>query len=460
MLDALTPLDGRYADKTQELRPFLSEAAFTSYRLHVEIQWLLHLFAWQEKSQLDLKIHLTSEQKKTLETLAQTVLHDHSFAETAKKFEKETNHDVKAIEYTLAEYLRSAGFGDKILSLIHFACTSEDINNLAYALLLRDAMNKVIAPRFQSIVDTLRNAARTYQDVSMLSRTHGQKATPTTLGKEFAIFAYRLSRQGEVLHRSKLTGKMNGATGNYCAHHVVFPNTDWEELARDFVSVRLGLEFNPLTTQIEPHDTIVELCQVLTHVSAIGIDLCRDMWGYISLGYLKQKLKANEVGSSTMPHKVNPIDFENAEGNFGLAIALSQHLATKLPISRFQRDLSDSTVLRSLGTLLGYLLVGLLALERGLGKIEADQDCIAKDLDESWEILGEALQTALRASGLSNAYERIKKATRGQALGHTEYLQLVDEASELSEELRKRLRTLRPRDYVGLAGELVRRHFS
>lgn len=459
MLEALTPLDGRYADKTALLLPYFSEAAFTSYRLHVEIQWLLHLFTWQEKSALTFNVHLSSQQKKTLEDLASKVLHDVSFAKRAKEFEEKTNHDVKAIEYTLAEQLRHLSFSENIISLIHFACTSEDINNLAYALLLRDGLNKALIPHLQKNCETLVSYAQKYKDLSMLSRTHGQKASPTSLGKEFAVFAYRLNRQVQSLRQLKMSGKMNGASGNYCAHHVVFPNVPWEELAEDFVSKRLGLEFHPLTTQIEPHDTLAEMCQLLAHISTINIDLCRDMWGYISFGYLKQKMKENEVGSSTMPHKVNPIDFENAEGNFGLAIALAQHMASKLPISRFQRDLSDSTVQRSLGTLFGYLMIGLLALERGLGKIEADKTILSKDLDESWELLGEALQTALRACGVSDAYERMKKATRGLALGRKEYLQLVEESHELSEDLRTRLRNLRPGDYKGLASDLVERHF-
>lgn len=354
---------------------------------------------------------------------------------------------------------KKKGFSKEILSFVHFACTSEDINNLAYALILKNALHSCLLPHLQKILEQVKTFARRYQDLSMLSRTHGQKASPTSLGKEFAVFAFRLNRQVQALTQHKEFGKINGATGNYCAHSLVFPNTPWEELAKDFVSQRLGLSFNPLTTQIESHDTVSELCSHLAHLCAISIDLCRDMWGYISLGYLKQKMKNHEVGSSTMPHKVNPIDFENAEGNFGLAIALAQHMAMKLPISRFQRDLSDSTVLRSLGSLFGYLLVGLLALERGLGKIEANEDAIAHDLDESWELLGEALQTALRASGVSDAYERIKKASRGQNFAREDYLRLIDEASELNEELRKRLLNLDPKTYTGLAGELVRRHF-
>ncbi len=458
MLEALSSLDGRYAKKTEELQPYFSEASLISYRLHVEVQWLLHLLAWQEKSDLDFKIELSSIQKEKLMLLSHEVLKNHSFAQRVKEFEKQTNHDVKAVEYTLAEHLRKEAFSDKILSLIHFACTSEDINNLAYALLVRDAVQKTIVPHFEDILQTLTRYAHLYKNLSMVSRTHGQKASPTTLGKELGVFVYRLRKQLDFLREHKLTGKINGATGHYCAHALVFPHVNWEELAREFVCEKLQLRFHPMTTQIEPHDTLVELCQTLTLASSIFIDLCRDMWGYISWGYLRQKLKESEIGSSTMPHKVNPIDFENAEGNFGLGIALAQHMAVKLPISRFQRDLSDSTVLRSLGSLFGYVLIGLLALKQGLGKIEAEEKIIAKDLDESWELLGEALQTALRACGVSDAYERIKKATHGQCLEQKEYLQLVEEAKELGPELQTRLRNLRPSAYVGLASELVSRH--
>ena len=460
MIAALSPLDGRYAEKTQDLAKFLSEQGFIAYRMHVELRWLLHLLAWQDKGLLPLNVSISYEQKNQLATLAEYVLGERSFAQRAKVLERQTNHDVKAIEYTLAEHLRALGFGESLLSLIHFACTSEDMNNLAYALMLRAALEQSLAPRFKVLLAKLKSDALRYQKLSMISRTHGQKATPTTLGKEFAVFAYRLQKYADGVFTTPLSGKINGATGNYNAHHIVFPNTPWEELARDFVTTQLGLTFNPLTTQIEPHDTIVEMLMKLAHLATIAIDLCRDFWGYIALGYLKQRIKSQEVGSSTMPHKVNPIDFENAEGNFGLASALAQHMATKLPISRFQRDLSDSTVLRSLGSVLGYFHVAVQALQQGLNKVEADDEAIARDLDEAWELLGEALQTALRASGVSDAYERIKKLTRGRALGHREYLRLVDEASEINADLKSRLRNLRPRDYVGLAPDLVRAHMT
>ncbi len=455
MLDALTPLDGRYLAKTSDLRKFLSEQAFIAYRLHVEMRWLLHLLACQERGDLDLKRRVSDMQKSHLRTLADCVLTDSTFAERAKHFEKQTNHDVKAVEYTLSEHLRSEGFDDSLLSLLHFACTSEDINNVAYALMLRDAVQHCMQPRISKLISQLKKEAHRYAKLPMLSRTHGQKATPTTLGKEFAVFVYRLQNSAHKISSIQLSAKMNGATGNYNAHYAVFPDTAWEDLARDFVTRELGLAFNPLSTQIESHDSLVELLLHMSHFATIAIGLCRDLWGYVSLGYLKQKMKANEVGSSTMPHKVNPIDFENAEGNFGLVCSLAQHMATKLPISRFQRDLSDSTVLRSLGSVFGYFQLALESLQLGLAKIEADENVIAHELDGSWELLGEALQTALRASGVADAYERIKKRTRGQVLTRDQYWALLDESTELDEHLRTRLRKLTPRTYLGYAAELV-----
>lgn len=455
MLAALSPLDGRYAEKTAELRKFLSEDAFIIFRLHTEILWLLHLMQWQKKGVLSFKGRLTDEQQKILVQMAVDVFGDPSYVQKVKEFEKRTAHDVKAIEYCLADVLKAKGFGSEIISLIHFACTSEDINNIAYAMMLRQAVSDSILPQLKKIHAKLVGFAEKHHNLAMLARTHGQKATPTTLGKEMAIFAARLQQQIDILRSTKQVAKINGASGNYNAHCLAFPKAPWLEIARDFIENVTGFVMNPLTTQIEPHDGIAQLCSVLSHVSVIGISLCRDMWGYISLAYFKQNLVKDEVGSSTMPHKVNPIHFENAEGNFGLVVALAQHLATKLPISRFQRDLSDSTVLRSLGTLFGHLLLALRSLDQGLGQLAVDSDVIHRDLSESWELLGEALQTALRAHGVADAYERMKAATRGQAMSRTHYLQMVEAATELDVETKRGLSVLTPSTYLGLASSLA-----
>lgn len=459
MLEALSPQDGRYFEKTKTLRKYFSESALNTYRLYVEIQWLLKLSEAQKEGAIKSNFALNEEQSKSLQILSKEIFQDPSFAKRVKDFEKETNHDVKAVEYTLVEALEKRDFSSDQLCYVHFACTSEDINNLAYSLSLRDCIKDLILPRMKGLCSTLKQKSQSYKSLAMMSRTHGQKASPTTLGKEFAVFLYRLELLTDRLSKIPLRAKVNGATGNYNAHEVVFPESSWEEISKDFIERQLGLDFEAFTTQIDPHDSLSEFSQTLAHLSTVKIDLCRDMWGYISFGYLKQKVKAGEVGSSTMPHKVNPIDFENAEGNFGLCISLAQHLAIKLPISRFQRDLSDSTVLRSLGSMIGYWLIGLLALEKGLAKIDANENSIAKDLDSSWELLGEALQTCLRACGVRDAYERIKEATRGQALTQEAYYDLIEVSKELTPELKERLLKLKPSEYTGFAESLVDRHY-
>ncbi|MBI2602090.1 MAG: adenylosuccinate lyase [Deltaproteobacteria bacterium] len=456
--DALTPLDGRYREQVRDLADYLSEGALIRYRARIEILWLRHLFRWQQKGVLKLPVMLSSPQRSFLERcLKEEITEEHplvSIVEQVKNIEAVTAHDVKAVELALRRILNENGFDPETTSFLHFLCTSEDINNLSYGLMLKDATEQVLLPQLDSVLDKLRNFAQEHAGLAMIARTHGQKATPTSLGKEFAIFTSRLQKIRAALAQLQHTGKFNGAVGNYNAHVFVLPDAPWEEIARDFVEHNVGLPFNPLTTQIEPHDSIVNLCHLLSHMGAISIDVCRDIWGYIALGYFKLTTKKEEVGSSTMPHKVNPIDFENAEGNFGLAIALAQHLAVKLPVSRWQRDLSDSTVMRSLATLFGHCYLALRSLDKGLAKLSPDAETIAADLNESWEVLGEALQSALRLSGTPDAYEKVKSLTRGQQMSQKDWQRTVREMRELSEPLQERLLKLSPRTYLGLAEKL------
>ena len=371
-----------------------------------------------------------------------------------KQIERTTNHDVKAVEYFIKERLQGEPSLAQALEFVHFACTSEDINNLAYALMLDRARREVLLPRLDEITGKLRQLAHAHAALPMLSRTHGQSASPTTVGKEIANVVARLQRQGEQLAAVAICGKVNGAVGNYNAHVASYPDVDWPAFARRFVE-SLGIEFNAYTTQIEPHDYIAELCDAHKRIGTIAIDLCRDIWGYISLGYFKQAVVAGEVGSSTMPHKVNPIDFENAEGNFGIANALLEHFAAKLPVSRWQRDLTDSTVLRALGTAFGHALVGHDALLRGLGKLGANPDRLAVDLDASWEVLAEAVQTVMRRHGLPNPYEQLKALTRGQGINAASMREFI-QSLDLPEAERERLLAMAPGDYTGLAAELAR----
>ncbi|ODV15897.1 MAG: adenylosuccinate lyase, partial [Lysobacteraceae bacterium SCN 69-25] len=378
-------------------------------------------------------------------------LHD---AERVKTIERETNHDVKAIEYLLKQ--RSAGFAEveAVREFIHFACTSEDINNLSYSLMLRDARDQVLLPAIDKLLATLRQMAHDLAAQPMLSRTHGQTASPTTLGKEIANVAARVARQRKQIAAVELLGKINGAVGNYNAHVVAYPEVDWPAFAQSFVE-GLGLTFNPYTTQIEPHDCIAEIGDALRRLNTILVDFARDVWGYISLGYFRQALKPGEVGSSTMPHKVNPIDFENAEGNFGIANGLFEHFSAKLPISRWQRDLTDSTVLRALGTAFGHSLIGLDALARGLAKLKTDPERLAADLDANPEVLAEAVQTVMRRYGLPNPYEQLKALTRGHGISKAALAEFI-ETLELPAEAKQRLRALTPAGYVGLAETLAR----
>ena len=448
-LTALSPLDGRYAGKVDPLRPIFSEYGLIRARVKVEVEWLLALAAEPGIPEL---APFSAGAAARLRALADGFSVEH--AARVKAIEATTNHDVKAVEYFLKEQLKDDAELGPALEFVHFACTSEDINNLSYALMLSQARQDVLLPKLDALIQTLRTMAHEHAALPMLSRTHGQTASPTTVGKELANVVARLQRQGEVLAGLPMPGKINGAVGNYNAHVAAYPDVDWPVFSRRFVE-SLDLDWQPYTTQIEPHDGVAELCDAAKRIDTIAIDLCRDIWGYISQGYFKQAVKAGEVGSSTMPHKVNPIDFENAEGNFGIASALFEHFAIKLPISRWQRDLTDSTVLRALGTAFGHMLIGFDALQRGLGKLSVNPERLAADLDASWEVLAEAVQTVMRRHGLPNPYEQLKALTRGHGIT-AESMRAFVESLELPEEAKQRLRDLTPGGYIGLADRLAK----
>jgi adenylosuccinate lyase len=449
-LAALSPLDGRYARTADPLRGYFSEQALIRYRVRVELAWLEALAA--ERSIRELK-PFSPQTKASFEKLVQGFTE--ADAEKIKAIEAETNHDVKAIEYWLKGKLGENVEAQRSLEFIHFACTSEDINNLSYALMVRESRDAVMLPRLDEIVEALKRLAQRHAGLAMLSRTHGQAATPTTLGKEMANFAYRLVRARGRIAGVAVMGKANGAVGNYNAHLIAYPDFDWERFSRRLVE-RLGLEFNPYTTQIEPHDWLAELLDAYARANSIVLDLDRDLWGYISLGYFRQKTKKGEVGSSTMPHKVNPIDFENSEGNLGVANALLRHLADKLPVSRWQRDLSDSTAQRNLGTALGHSLLAYASCLRGLAKLEADPERLASDLDANWEVLAEAVQQVMRRHGVPEAYEKLKDMTRGRRLDRAQLAAFV-KGLAIPDEAKKRLLALTPGKYTGLAAELAKR---
>jgi adenylosuccinate lyase len=446
---ALSPLDGRYAGKVDALRPIFSEFGLIKARVKVEVEWLLALAS--EPGIGELK---PFSEAATLHLRA--LAGDFSTADAArvKEIERTTNHDVKAIEYLIKERLADDAELGPGLEFVHFACTSEDINNLSYALMLSEARQKVMLPKLDELIAKLRAMAHEHAALPMLARTHGQTASPTTVGKEIANVVARLTRQREVLAALPMPGKINGAVGNYNAHVASYPDVDWPKFSQAFVT-SLGLDWQPYTTQIEPHDGIAELCDTHKRIDTICIDLCRDLWGYISLGYFKQSVKAGEVGSSTMPHKVNPIDFENAEGNFGIANALLEHFAAKLPVSRWQRDLTDSTVLRALGTAFGHALVGFDALLRGLGKLTANPERIRADLDAAWEVLAEAVQTVMRRHGLPNPYEQLKALTRGHGIDAQSMRDFIA-TLDLPAEAKQRLLDMTPATYIGLAERLAR----
>jgi len=449
-LNAVSPLDGRYRARTEPLSPFFSEFALIRYRVQIEIDWLTTLSTCKDITQIE---------PFSVETLNQLreLVSDFSESDAAqiKAIEVRTNHDVKAMEYWLREKLADNPEIVRAGEFIHFACTSEDINNLCHGMMLTHARDQVLLPAIDAIIEHLKALALKHADLAMLARTHGQTATPTTLGKEMANVSFRLSKARQTLANLTMPGKMNGAVGNYNAHLAAYPDLDWELLCAQFVTAH-GLTFNAYTTQIEPHDGIAEWMDAFARINTILIDLDRDVWGYISLGYFRQRPKAGEVGSSTMPHKVNPIDFENSEGNLGLANAVLRHLAEKLPISRWQRDLTDSTVLRNLGVGLGYSLLGYDSCVRGLDKLEADPIRIQADLAQAWEVLAEPIQTIMRKYCLDNPYDRLKALTRGKTVDETMLKEFVA-TLPIPDFERERLANMRPENYIGLAAMLAKR---
>jgi adenylosuccinate lyase len=449
-LTALSPLDGRYRTKVAALAEYFSEFALIRQRVRIELAWLQALAA--EPAIAEVPPFGDA-------ALAEMARVGREFAPAdaarVKAIEASTNHDVKAVEYWLKERLGHVAGMERVLEFVHFACTSEDINNLSHGLALAEARRDVLLPALGEIAAMLRELAHAHAGTAMLGRTHGQPATPTTLGKEMANVVARLDRAVTALAHVPVKGKLNGAVGNYNAHAIAYPDVDWERLAARTVAA-LGLELNPYTTQIEPHDYVAEYCDALARIDTILIDLCRDAWGYISLGYFRQRMRDGEVGSSTMPHKVNPIDFENAEGNFGVANALLRHFSAKLPISRFQRDLSDSTVLRNLGVALGHALLGCTALRQGLGKLAVDPQRMAEDLEANWEVLAEAIQTVMRRYGLPEPYEKLKALTRGRGITR-DSLRMFVAGLALPEDAKARLLALTPATYVGLAEPLAKR---
>ena len=442
---ALPPVGGRYAEKRDELRPLLSEYGLIRFRVLIEIRWLKTLADHPGIAELD---GLSERGMAALAELEANFNEDD--ASEIKNLESTTNHDVKAVEYFIRQKLEAAGESPATREFVHFACTSEDINNLAYALMLVETRDSILLPAMEKLEKKLDQMGDRFLDMAMLSRTHGQPATPTTMGKELLNVVHRLERQRHQLGGVEALGKINGAVGNFNAHLSAYPDIDWDTLGRDFVQ-SLGLTWNPYTTQIEPHDWIAEYCDALCRYNTVLIDLSRDIWGYISLGYFSQQSVKGEVGSSTMPHKVNPIDFENAEGNLGVATALLAHFSAKLPISRWQRDLSDSTVLRNLGVAIGHALIAISSLDKGLGKLEACQEKMTADLTQSWELLTEPVQTVMRRYGIENPYEQLKELSRGQQITR-DRLQDFVRGLDIPEQARAALLALSPETYLGMSG--------
>ncbi len=448
-LSALSPLDGRYASKTDALRPLLSEAGFMHHRVKVEIAWLITL---SEAGFAELR-PFSADAKALLEGLARDFNEDD--AARIKAIEAVTNHDVKAVEYWLKEKVQHLPELVAASEFIHFACTSEDINNTSHGMMLKAARDQVLLPSLSKVIARLTELAHANANVPMMSRTHGQPASPTTLGKEMANVVARLQRAQQRIAAVEILGKMNGAVGNYNAHLSAYPEFDWPAFSRKVIEERLGLTFNPYTIQIEPHDYMAELFDAVARANTILLDLNRDIWGYISLGYFKQKTKAGEIGSSTMPHKVNPIDFENSEGNLGMANAVLKHMAEKLPVSRWQRDLTDSTVLRNIGVGLGYALLAYDSCLRGLNKLETNPARMAEDLDNSWEVLAEPVQTVMRRYGIENPYEQLKELTRGKGISKDALRDFINGLA-IPQEAKDRLLAMTPSSYVGLAELLAR----
>ena len=450
MITSLTALDGRYAGLTSDLTGIFSEYGLIRHRVKVEIEWLKFIIN-------DLKlIKAESANIEILDRISENFKPED--AQKVKDIEKVTNHDVKAVEYYIKDKLEASGIRH-LKEWIHFACTSDDINNVSYALMLKKAKAEVLE-LLRLLLADLEKKALKYKAEAMMSRTHGQPATPTTVGKEFINFAWRLNQEIHILENKTIQAKINGATGNFNAHHFVYPEINWIEASERFLSQRLQLEPALFTTQVNPNHSLAYILHTMIRIAAIVIDFDRDMWGYISLGYFKQKVKAGEIGSSTMPHKVNPIDFENSEGNMGLAISLMEHLSVKLQISRFQRDLSDSTVLRSLGSVFGYFVIAIKNTLKGLGKIELDRDVLLKDMEKHPELLAEPLQTAMRVFGEENPYERLKDLTRGKQITQADIKAFVDSMEKVPEDFKQRMRALSPQSYSGLGEQLVDYYFE
>jgi len=448
-LSAVSPIDGRYGAKTSALRAIFSEFGLIKYRVQVEVRWLQQLAEHPAISEVPPFSAATND---FLEQLLANF--DESHAAAVKTIESTTNHDVKAVEYFLKDYFADNAELNAASEFVHFACTSEDINNLSHALMLKTGRDEVLLPALENICTTLATLAHDFADNAMLSRTHGQTASPTTMGKEFANVVARLRRQIEQIRAVEILGKVNGAVGNYNAHLSAYPDIDWQANAEQFIT-GLGLRLNPYTTQIEPHDYIAELFDAIARANTILIDLNRDIWSYISIGYFKQKTIAGEVGSSTMPHKVNPIDFENSEGNLGIANALLNHLAAKLPVSRWQRDLTDSTVLRNMGVGLGYSMIAYSSIEKGLGKLQLNAQNLSDDLDNSWEVLAEPIQTVMRRYAVPEPYEKLKALTRGQDITQAT-LSVFIRTLEIPESAKQELLAMTPQSYTGNASEQAR----
>ena len=443
-LTAVSPIDGRYGGKTDMLRTIFSEFGLIRYRVMVEVRWLQQLSAHTDITEVP---HFSDGANAVLNGLVDNFTLEH--AERVKEIERTTNHDVKAVEYLIKEVIADNAELQAVSEFVHFACTSEDINNLSHALMLKEGRDQIVLPALVNIQSQLASMGREFADVAMLARTHGQTASPTTVGKEMANVAFRLQRQIDLVKSVPLLGKINGAVGNYNAHLSAYPDMDWPGFAEQFIN-GLGLEFNPYTTQIEPHDYMAELFDGMARANTILIDYARDIWGYISLGYFKQKTIAGEVGSSTMPHKVNPIDFENAEGNMGIANALYGHLAAKLPISRWQRDLTDSTVLRNMGVGLGYSMIAFSSLTKGMSKLKLNRERLGEDLNSSWEVLAEPIQTVMRRYAIEEPYEKLKALTRGNVMDQ-ETIQAFIDTLEIPEQAKAELKAMTPASYIGNA---------
>ena len=447
-LTAVSPVDGRYGDKVSPLRAIFSEFGLLKFRVEVEVRWLQKLAATAEIREVPA---FDADTNAFLDAIVSNF--DETDAARIKTIERTTNHDVKAVEYFLKEKVADVPALQAVSEFIHFACTSEDINNLSHALMLETARRDVITPYWQKIIAAVKGLAQEYRDIPLLSRTHGQPATPSTMGKEMANVAYRMERQLRQLGNIEVLGKINGAVGNYNAHIAAYPEADWHQISEEFVT-SLGITWNPYTTQIEPHDYIAELFDCIARFNTILIDFDRDIWGYVALNHFKQKTIAGEIGSSTMPHKVNPIDFENSEGNLGLANAVLQHLASKLPVSRWQRDLTDSTVLRNLGVGVGYALIAYQSTLKGISKLEVNRDRLLDELDHNWEVLAEPIQTVMRRYGIEKPYEKLKELTRGKRVDAAGMQAFIDSLA-LPEEEKVRLKQMTPANYLGRAVQMV-----